>query len=96
MYRQMTLLFGAALLGLAHAQQPQITAAPGKMAKRQDHIENIEIHQDYAAPIGVDTDYLTMEGSTTKVNHSGTLMILNPLRYLHSTRLTGRLTVDRR
>ncbi len=75
MYRQMTLLFGTALLALAHAQQPQITAAPGKMAKRQENIEihedhgvaNIEIHQDYAAPIGADTNYLVMEGSITKV-----------------------------
>lgn len=67
MYRQITLLFGAALLGLVHAQHPQITAAPGKMTKRQIKPKTIEIHHSYAAPIGVDTQYLTMEGSTTKV-----------------------------
>ena len=77
MYMQTTLLFGAALLGLAHAQHPQITAAPG-MIKRQDEPANIEIHQEYAAPIGVDTNYLTMEGSTTRVWQSGTSMILKP------------------
>ncbi|EMR63473.1 hypothetical protein UCREL1_9579 [Eutypa lata UCREL1] len=68
MYRQITLLFGAALLGLVHAQHPQITAAPGKMTKRQIKPKTIEIHHSYAAPIGVDTEYLTMEGSTTKAS----------------------------
>ena len=70
MYRRATLLFGAALLGLAHAQHatitappgPRPTAAPARIAKRE-----IEIHQDYGAPIGVDTDYLEQDGSTTKV-----------------------------
>lgn len=66
MYWHMTLVLGAALVGSIHAQQPQITAAPRNIVvKRQT--ANIEIHQEYAAPIGVDTEYLKIEGSTTKV-----------------------------
>lgn len=70
MYRRATLLLGAALLGLAQAQHATITAAPGSRptaapARRAEG--DIEIHQDYGAPIGVDTDYLTEEDSTTKV-----------------------------
>ena len=88
MHRKLGLLFGAALLGLAHAQQPQVTAPPGprftnvpkEVAKRQDdeggHVENVEIHQDYGAPVGVDTQYLTMDGSTTKVSYHLTPMTL--------------------
>ena len=76
MYRQLIVLFVAALLALAHAQHPVITASPGPQStdavrtitKRQDKArKSIEIHQDYGAPIGVDTQYLTMDGSTTKV-----------------------------
>lgn len=86
MYRQTALLFVAALLGLAHAQQPQVTAPPGpqftgdpgRVVKRQDNEErDIEIHRAYGAPIGVDTNYLTMEGSTTKVCYSRTPVVLN-------------------
>ncbi|KAM0329504.1 hypothetical protein ACHAQA_004813 [Verticillium albo-atrum] len=66
MYWQMPIFVGAILLGLAHAQQPQVTPAPEAVVRRQDNIENIEIHSAYAAPIGVDTNYLTLEGSTTK------------------------------
>lgn len=65
MYPHSVLLFGAAVLGVAHARSPQdlqITAAPMTMVKR-----HIEVHQDYGAPIGVYTQYLTLEGSTTKV-----------------------------
>ncbi|CRK41581.1 hypothetical protein BN1723_015939 [Verticillium longisporum] len=54
-----------ALLSVAYSQQPRITAAPEQLAKRQGNV--IELHQDYAAPIGVDTNYLTVEGTTTKV-----------------------------
>lgn len=64
MYWQTTVLLGNALLGLAYSQQPRITAAPIPMAKRDG---DIEIHQIYKAPIGVDTNYLTMQGSSTKV-----------------------------
>ena len=87
MCRQITPLFGTALLGLAHAQRhqitthpgPQFTAAPGKVAKRQDNAgRSIAINQEYEAPIGVDTQYPTMDGSTTKVYYSGISMILNP------------------
>lgn len=87
MYRQVALLFSAALLGLAHAQYPPITAppgpqstaVPGRIAKRQDNVKKtIEIHQNYGAPIGVDTQYLTMDGSSTKVCYSGSSMISNP------------------
>ena len=88
MYRQLALLFGAALLGIAHAQHPSVTApptgpqrtsAPGKIAKRQAKDKRtIEIHRAYPAPIGVDTQYLTMEGSTTKVCWLGTPMISTP------------------
>lgn len=82
MYRQISFLFAAALWGLAHAQRPRITSppaprvttSPGRIAKRQDNVKgNIEIHSiygHYGAPIGVDTNYLTMEGSTTKVYYS--------------------------
>ena len=96
-----------ALLGLAHAQHPGVTAPPGpqptpfrgRYAKRQDNVKkNIEIHRAYAAPIGVDTQYLTMEGSSTKVSYSGTsqTLISQPLRSFHRTRLTGLMPVDRR
>ncbi|KAI9163909.1 Leucinostatins biosynthesis cluster protein T [Paramyrothecium foliicola] len=37
-----------------------------EMIRRQFNALSTEIHQDYAAPIGVDTNYLTMDGSTTK------------------------------
>lgn len=75
MYRKLALLCGAALLGFTHAQQPQITTPPGPattgvprkpLKKRQDEFGRPEFHQAYAAPIGVDTNYLTEEDSTTK------------------------------
>lgn len=91
MHRQIALLFSAALLGLAHAQQPQVTATPGpratgtpkKPANGNDREgERIEIHQNYGAPIGVDTQYLTLDGSTTRVCYSLTSLSLEPLRCL--------------
>lgn len=88
MYTQIPLLFGAALLGLTNAQRPHITAPPGprftagleNIAKRQGN--PIEVHKDYGsygAPIGVDTQYLTMEGSTTKVYYPKSFTILDPV-----------------
>ena len=54
------------LLELVHAHQPQITAAPIMRARRQDNGNNIVLHQIYGVPIGVDTQYLTKDGDTTK------------------------------
>ncbi len=63
--RGQTPLLLCALLGArANAHPPRITAAP--IVQRD--ISNIEIHQDYVAPIGVDTQYLTQDGQTTKVS----------------------------
>lgn len=67
MKTKVALLVGALVLDCVAYSQPQITTAPVPVVRRQDHIENIEIHTDYAASIGVDTQYLTLEGTSTKV-----------------------------
>ncbi|OAA53065.1 hypothetical protein ISF_09019 [Cordyceps fumosorosea ARSEF 2679] len=63
---QSKLLLATTLLGMVHAHRPQITAAPVMMAKRQEIDGNIVVHQIYGAPIGVDTQYLTKDGETTR------------------------------
>ena len=51
--------------------------APNLITKRPFSAVTIEILEDYLAPIDVDTDYLTMEGTTTKVYKYWDPMLLN-------------------
>ena len=63
MYRY-TVLFGV-LLGLARGQQPPATNAP--VTTLEFSAQRMLLHHNYAAPIGADTSYLQLDGSTTKV-----------------------------
>ncbi|KAK2601892.1 hypothetical protein QQS21_004579 [Conoideocrella luteorostrata] len=64
MHRQIVLALSGAQLGFAHVQRSQITDGPRNLVRRDS--ANIEIHQIYGAPIGVDTHYLARVGTSIK------------------------------